>query len=527
MFFFVLMRNIATLILIIALFASCRKEKASWDSDWRVPLIHDSLTLSKLVTDSILDINTDGSYQLVINRDLLNLNIDSLLQLPDTVIRQNVAIAVSEVNVPPGFSFLNETEDHTFEVADLILKKVVLASGMADIEISSPINAPTILTLTLPSVKKDGIVYSKTINAPPGSLSSPSTTREVLDLSGYEIDLTGQDGSSFNIIQSQVSVSSDPNGDPVTVTSQDTVRFNVEFKKLTPSYARGYFGNQSFSDTTTFDFDLMNSIVAGAIDLDNISLNIRVENGLKTSARAKFTQVQNDGVSGSSVGLSHPELGPWIWLNQATGDWNSLVPSVHNIQFDQSNSTIEAFLENIPKFMRVGYAFELNPWGNTSGGYDEFFSHSTVRAFLTANMPLAIGMNNLTYADTFALNYDNSQGTISVKSGTIEIEASNSYSFDADLHLEFLDATNTVLFQKSGDQKIKGSTSLANSAPDVEKSKIQITLSEEETSKLKDLENLVVKAVFDTPQSGSISTFYNGQFIAFKLFTNLKLTVKF
>lgn len=524
-----MMRTVIITLLLTASLFSCRKEKATWDSDWRVPLIQDSLNLSKLVTNSILDINPDGSYHLVINRDILNLKIDSLLQLPDTFIVQKVVIAAPSVNVPPGFNFLNENEDHEFTIDDLELKKIILSEGVANVKIYSPISAPTILTITLPSVKKNNVVYSRTINAPAGSISNPSVITEVLDLSGYEIDLTGENGDLFNIIQSQVSVSTDASGPSVNVTNQDTVKFEVQFQSLIPSYARGYFGNKIFSDTTSFDFDMLNSIVAGSIDFENVSLSISLQNGLKTSARSKFTLVENDGVSGTTVALSHPEIGPWIFLNQATGNWDNLTPSIHNIEFTSGNSNIEPFIENIPKFMRIGYKFELNPWGNTSGGWDEFFSTSQVIARLTADMPLAIGMNNLTYADTFNLKFDNDGQGISIKEGNIEVETHSSYSFDAALKLDFIDANNMVLFSKTGSEKIKGSTSLNNNSSPLEivKSTVFIKLTEAEVEQLKNIDKLVVKAVFDTPQSGAIATFYDGQFIAFKLFTNIKLTNKF
>ncbi len=523
------MRTVLITFLLAASLFSCRKEKATWDSDWRVPLIQDSLNLSKLVTDSILNINPDGSYHLVINRDILNLKIDSILQLPDTAIIQKVAISISSIDVPPGFNFLNETEDHQFEVEDLVLKKIILSKGEADIRIQSPITAPTILTITLPSVKQNNVAYTRTIQAPAGSISNPSIINETLDLSGYEIDLTGVDGSQFNIIQSQVSVTTSATGPSVTVTNQDTIRFEVRFKNLIPAYARGYFGNKIFNDTTSFDFDMLNSIVAGSIDFENVSLSISLQNGLKTSARAKFTLVENDGIGGSTVALSHPEIGPWIFLNQAMGNWDNLAPSIHNIEFTSGNSNIEPFIENIPKFMRIGYEFELNPWGNTSGGWDEFYSTSQVIARLTADMPLAIGMNNLTYADTFNLKYANDGKGISIKEGNIEVETHSSYSFDAALSLDFIDANNVVLFSKTGSEKIKGSSSLNNNSSPLEivKSTVYITLSESEVQQIEQIDKLVVKAVFDTPQSGSIATFYDGQFVAFKLFTNIKLTNKF
>lgn len=512
----------------IALFSfllvACRKEKASWDSDWRVPLISDTLRLDKLVTDSILAVNADGSYHLVINRNILEFGLDSLVQLPDTTIKQSTSISISSISVPPGISFINQEEVHSFDVADFQLKKVVLKSGSAEIKVKSQVPGACNLTLQLPSVKKDGVTYSKTLFAPAASAGNPTTLTDVIDLRDYEIDLTGSTGGSFNQLRSKLIVQSDPNGETFVFSNQDSIIFEVRFKSLIPNYARGYFGNQLVSDTTTIDFDLLNNITAGAIDLDNVVLKIELLNGLKTSARSKLSLLENGGISNTTVALNHPQIGPWIWLNQATGPWDNLVFSSHIIEFNQLNSNIEAFLENIPRFLRLGYAVELNPWGNVSGSWDELFPTSKVIARLTADMPLAIGMNQLTYADTFDIELANDGNAFALKEGEFEIHTSNAYSFQGQLQLVFLGDQGQVLLTKNASEPIAGAGSLSNFNPiQLAKSKVFIRLNETETEQAMKMKKLVVKAIFDSPQNGQIATLYDGQFLAFKLFTNLKI----
>jgi len=516
-----------TLFLILSfgfILTACRKEKASWDTDWRVPLISDTLNLNKLVTDSILAINADGSYHLVINRNILEFGLDSIVQLPDTTIRQATTINIPSISVPPGISFINQEEVHSFDVADFQLKRVVLKAGQAEILVKSKVPGATNLTLQLPSVKKNGVAYSKTLFAPAATPTNPTILTDIIDLREYEIDLTGPNGGSFNQLRSRLIVQADPNGETFIFSNQDSIIFEVRFKNLIPNYARGYFGNQIVSDTTVLDFDLLNTLTSGAIDLDNVVLKIELLNGLKTSARSKFTFIENGGITNNTVGLTHPQIGPWIWLNQATGPWDNLVFSSHLIEFNQGNSSIEAFLENIPRFLRLGYSIELNPWGNVSGSWDELFPTSKVIARLTADMPLAIGMNQLTYADTFAIELANDGSAFSVKQGEFEIQTSNAYSFQGQLQLVFLGDQGQQLLTKNASEPIAGSSSLTNFNPmQVAKSTVFISLNEEETEKAMKMKKLVVRAVFDTPQNGQIATLYDGQFLAFKLFTNLKI----
>jgi hypothetical protein len=518
------MRTLFWITLFSLILSACRKEKASWDTDWRVPLISDTLRLNKLVTDSILDINADGSYHLVINRNILEFGLDSIVKLPDTMIQQSTTISVPSVSVPPGVSFINQEEVHAFDVEDFQLKKVVLKSGKAEIKVKSKVPGATYLTLQLPSVKKNGTSYSKTLYAPAANGGNPTVLTDVVDLQDYEIDLTGASGASFNQLRSKLIVQSDPNGETFVFSNQDSIIFEVRFKNLIPNYARGYFGNQLITDTTTVDIDLMDNITAGVIDLDNVKLKIELLNGLKTSARSKFTLVENGGISNTTIALNHPQIGPWIWLNQATGPWDNLVFSSHVLEFNQLNSNIEAFLENIPRFLRLGYGIELNPWGNVSGSWDELFPTSKVIARLTADMPLAIGMNQLTYADTFDIELANDGSAFTVKEGEFEIQTSNAYSFQGQLQLVFLGDQGQVLMTKNASESIAGAASTTNFNPiQIVKSKVFVRLNEEETEKALKMKKLVVKAIFDSPQNGQIATLYDGQFLAFKLFTNLKI----
>jgi hypothetical protein len=522
------MRIIFSFITIIFLISSCRKTETSWDSDWRAPLLYGKLTLNRLVRDSLVEVTTDGRYHLVINRDIIDLRIDELLQIPDTAIIQKVAIALPSINVPAGFNFINDVEEHAFEVDDIQLKKIQLKSGRAEIKVLSPIGSPTYLTLKLPTVRQNGIAYSHTILAPAGTTANPSVSHTVLDLAGYEIDMTGVSGGEYNVLESIIEAMTDPYGEMVTVTNQDSVVFEVYFRDLIPSYARGYFGNKLISDTTTFNLDALNPIVAGAIDLDEVSLNISLLNGLKTSARTKLSVIENTGIAGETMALSHPSIDSWIFLNQATGNAENLVPYIHELSFVQDNSSIVPFLLNLPKQFKIGYAFQLNPWGNVSGAWDEFYSTSSVVARLTADMPLHIGMENLTYCDTFSLAFDPEKKNFSVKEGSIDIHVINSFPIEARLELAFLDENNAVLIAESGLEKIKGSTIVDASLPIEEvKSVVQLQLNEQEVNALKNVKKVSVKAVFDTPLDGGVVYFNQKQSIEFKMFTNISLTTKF
>jgi len=511
---------------LIMLGLSCRKEPISWNSDWSLVLIQDTLNLNNLVADSILDINTDGSYNLVINRDLLNLNMEDIVVIPDTLIEHNVNIPVS-VSVPPGTQFIDQIEDNNFDFGGLQLKKIFLKNGLADISISSPIQTMCIVTLTLPGVTKNGQTFSIEVDVPPGTNANPSVYSTSIDLSEYELDLSGVLGDSYNVIQSQFRVKTNPNGSAVFVNSSQQVNFEVAFKDILPSYARGYFGNRVIQEQQEISLDFMSRIIFGSIDLENINLTLTLFNGIKVGARAKIESLEGLNAQNNSVFLTHPQIGPWIWINQTLGTWDNLQPSAHQINLSSGNSSIEPFFENLPNLLKVNFAFELNPFGNTSGGWDELFSTSFVRAFLTADMPLAIGMNNLTLRDTFALKVGDT-GALTPNKGNIEIRYSNAYSFGASLQIQLLDEIGNVLLTKSSESPISGSQNISNSNPVVPvNGEVIFNFNESEMPAILNMDRIVIIAVFNSPGNGQIASVFSDQFFAFKIFSNLSLTTKF
>jgi len=505
---------------------SCRKEPTSWNSEWNLIILQDTLSMKSLVTDSILDINPDGTYRLVINRNLLNLNLDDVVSFPDTIIEQNINIPLS-TSVPAGIQFIDQIENNEFNFQDLELKKILLNGGKAQVKISSPIETMCIVTLKLPGVKKNGQDFEIEAEVPAGTVANPSFYEIEVDLTGYEIDLSGVDGDTYNVIQSQFRVKTDPNGGSVNVSTSQVVGFEVRFLDMKPSYARGYFGNRVFEEIQDINLDFMNRVVSGAIDLENVNLTLTLFNGIKVGARARINQLEGENLNGTTVALAHPQVGPWIWINQAMGTWDDLQASVHDIELTSENSNIEAFIENLPLILRVNFAFEINPFGNTSGGWDELFSTSFVRAFLTADMPLSLGMNNLTLRDTFDLKLGET-GAITPKSGAIRIKTFNAYSFSASLQMQVLGENQEVLLTKSGNGNIAGSNSISNFAPvNVVPSEVIFEFDEAEMQALLNMHRIVLTAVFNSPNSGEIATIYSGQFLAFRVFSDLRLRTSF
>jgi hypothetical protein len=519
------------LLFVSLILVSCRKEKASWNTDWSAPIVNDTLSLVNLVNDSTIQVNQLGNYELDLTRTLFDLSIADFISIPDTVINHSFVNVVPSLSVPPGFSFVNEIEEHQFDLQGVQLKKIHVSKGEIQIKVSNPLETKAFFVIKLPGVTKDGILFSQTYSVDGGSIANPNTETTILDLSGYDIDLTGQGGGAYNLLQSQLIISSDPSGPSVVLTNSHIFNVEATFKDIKIDYARGYFGNKVLTASETVNIDFLNAVTAGTIDLPNTAIQFDLENGLKADAKATIFSLANTNYSGNQVSLTGAQIGTPIILSAATGSWSTLNPSTEVLNFNSSNSNIEAYLENLGTQHQIAYKIELNPWGNTSGGWNEIFPNSRLRVRLNAQMPLTIAADGLTLRDTF--DFDMSQNTNQphVESGTITLNATNAFPIEANTVLFLLDDQGQILHTLYASDYIASSME-GSVDPNDGLKKAQSLLSFELTkamvNDLNSIKKVAVQATFNTPnESGTAiqpAAIPEGAFLAVKL--HVKFNVK-
>jgi hypothetical protein len=433
------------LFLISLLFYSCRKEATTWFSDWQTPLINDTLDLKKLTNDSTL-IVSNGAYYLQLKRKIASISPVSLLTIPDTLIEQKYAIAIPNITVPPGTSFVNNNKDFVFDMMDAKIKKARIKSGQINLQIENPIGVATIFELELPSVQFQNSPLKKAVTISSGSQSNPTKKTLSIDLAGYWIDFSGTSGFANNSLPSKLKVSTEISGPTVTITNKDTTTFKMEMKALKFDYAQGYFGKHNYLDTFIFDSKILKDMVTGAIDLPSLSLKFDIENSIKVPAKATILEIKNyNSETNYTTNLSHIQIGHPFIIENPTGSWNNLLPSKKSILFDQNTSNIENFVENLGEKTTIRYAIDVNPWGNISGGWDELFPDSKLDVTTSINMPLNIGLNDLQLVDTFDLSLSQEEGKTNIESGVLSFKLENGFPFQGNLSIYFMNESGVLI----------------------------------------------------------------------------------
>ncbi|PHR26790.1 MAG: hypothetical protein COA38_14225 [Fluviicola sp.] len=522
------MRNKLLIILTFALLlSSCKKEKTVWETDWSAPIINDTLSLSNLVNDSTLT-NTSGYYVVDFNRTLLDRGVNDVLTIADTVIHKNYGIAFAFINVPPNYTFFNEESENDLGFADVELKQIVAREGFLDITVKNPVETKAFFNIKLVGVTKDGIPFSEDLVADAGTIADPGEVSVTIDLSGYSFNLTGIDGNERNLLTSKVTVTSDPNGPTVTMSSSHIVKVDVGLRGIYLDYARGYFGNQLVSDTTDFIFDMMDVVQSGAVDFPASTIKFEIENGIKVGATGLLTKLSSENSYGSLLDLSHAQIGTAFTLNPATGGWNGITPSIKEIVFDQGNSNVEQFIENLGRKYTAGYQIEINPWGNISAGSDEIYPDSRFKVRVHANLPLSIGFDGLIVQDTFPVDLSQNSSATRVTKGELLLKASNAFPISANVKLIFLNANKAVIHTINGTDVIQSAeygNIDAASGLKIMHSDIKWILGSEVVDDLNSIKYIIVQSAFNTPNA---NTSINEQFqIPAGAFLGVKLRTRF
>lgn len=494
------MKIIYFLLFISIAFSSCRKNKASWDADYVIPLINDSLSLGNYVNDSTLGIDNANHYQMNLKRELFRFDLNSELNIPDTTVVSNFSSPLS-INVPPGVAIINDAQEKDFAIDNVELSEVYLQNGQIKVVVYNPYSTKIFCDVVLPTTKKNGMVVTDQLIVEAGSIANPTVGTKTIDISYCTMDLKGVLGNSFNKMAYQISIKSDPTGVAVTTTPSHITQVETKIQNLKIMYAKGYFGNVVQSDTVVVDVEALRKWVGGSIDIDEVDLELSLTNSIKAMGRINIKEISTSKDNGLTTVLSSGQINVPQNINSATGAWSTLTASSHHFLFNSNNSNIEEFLENAGPTITVIYDFELNPLGNITSSTNEIFPQSEVKLDLNLDMPLNIGLSDFNLRDTLLVNLSSYQSQLDrAIRAKITANVENGFPIVASVDLVVLDAFNVpVLTISNGNEVMSASNGIPNAqGVPTTKSELFWDLSKEDLMKLKTGKKIVINGLFNT-----------------------------
>ena len=487
---------------------SCKKKSTEWNTDWVLPLVSDTLNLSNYQNDSTLD-GSGPFYMVDFKRTLVDAYLKDYLELPDTTIHQSFSPAIGIGNIPAGFTFYNAVETHELSIPDVELKKIIISSGSIRLSVYNPISTSAYYTITMPGVTLNGVEFEETFFVGAGTQENPALGEAIIMLNGYELDLqgTGVMGSSnisaFNILQTSLSITTDPEGQNSSITTSDLFEFDAKFEDVKIAYAMGYFGELSFSDSTDISLPYIDLIRSGSVNFPDIPLSILVKNGAKIPASAKLTLLESTNNDGEVFDLISSELNTNHFVGPATGSWSSLIPGSYELEINENNSNLTDYIEHLGFKHKIGYDFRMNPFGSQTGSYNEIFPTSKVQVDVSSQFPLEIGVEGMIISDTIPFEVSSLEINNLIQAESIELHLNycNAFPMQGALKIKLLDEGFNPLYSFYSNEFIgSGSGGTFDSASNIFKlcDKSVIVLDENGTNEMPQARFIVVETTLNT-----------------------------
>jgi hypothetical protein len=237
--------------------------------------------------------------------------------------------------------------------------------------------------------------------------------------------------------------------------------------------------------------------------------------------------LKNTNYVPETVHLSSSLIGAPQLISPASGFWSSLTPSSQMISFDNSNSNMTAYIENLGYTHELGFEVRMNPLGNITGSYNEVFPNSRLKLSLSSQFPLSVGLNGLTIEDTLSLNLSSKvvQDLIVAEEVSLYISAVNAFPISGMLHLFFLDELGSVIHEITNINEI--GSSMNGSLDPIEnllknETSIEIVLNSSIIDDLDRIDQVILKAEFNTADGFTPQTIPSNAFLGFSSYFKVK-----
>ena len=502
-------RVFVCLVVTVSLLSSCKKdEPTTWESNWVAPLAHGRLTLSDLTADNGYTDNA-GIYHLYFEKIISGFGTSDLTQIPDTNISQKFVVPITggPFQIPGNTAIITQNQNYSVETNGTGLRMVKVKSGQMIVHVKSYVNAYLHPSFTLYNVSE---VYGNNTDVDfaltPGSASAPTEGYYTIDMSNKYVVLSGTSGFDYNKLSTHLEIKTEQNttADQNTIYGQDSVRFELLMSDIVIDYAKGYFGNDTYSFNETFNLAESANMPTGLLELDQASFGFHVTHKMGFDGKLKIDNVMglntymNTGVQLTGGNLYNP-----FFITRSIDNGGTASVSNNDIDLNEGNSNITSFMGSLPYSVLFTGSLQLNPFGNVSDGNDFFYSDQLTEAKLVVDVPLRLAASDLTLRDT--LNVEVTTDAVRVSSLTLDIQ--NAFPMEWKLNLTTLGGAvvATDLNVPSGNSI--DALALASS------STLVIPISEAQWNAIKSEGKLIMQVISNTPSFPQLVNLYNSYFL--------------
>ena len=412
---------------------------------------------------------------------------------------------LSATAIFPSQSVYSRDENEIYYFKGAEIKKMRLNKGTLRLRIVSTIQEKMTVYYQIPHASKNGTSVNEILNVPAAQPGGNSDVFRDIPLDGYTIDMRGRVPDVDDLVNSFWNIRNvtlDSSGKLNSVSLNDSIYIYFGLLDMTPEWALGYFSQQNLSSgKNSIPLNIFNNNT-GTIDIDKISLDLKIENGIGADAKVDIKNITSKNtLTGKSVSLNATTLPNPISIGPATD--NPFKIFEQNYIIDETNSNVKSFISNLPNEIEYDMDININPNGNIRGWKDFLYDFSKLEAKLQLKMPLAFTANNLSLSDTLPFEIFSTGKLNRVKEGTFNIIVDNSFPLSAFVQLYIIDEVGTVT-----DSIMLQQNNLIQAAPlnintgkvtNSVRSVLKAYFNAERMEKVKNAKRLLMKATFNTP----------------------------
>jgi len=400
---------LAFAIFLTALYSCEDSDPLSWESEIFLPLVDDNVTWSSFVPDSLLVLGEGGEpARLVYIGPFEAFDSEDIPALPDTTIDNTFSMGnelTVEVPAPEDFPFMDILSEmqvtNLVENSGMYLRELILSGGMMTFTVESTVDGIIDLSYSLTSVTVDGeaVGFDMSVPAAEGGVNGIATAN--IDLTDAVFDMTGEDGSSENMINSSFTVMNSPlNADIFYISNLDSLNVKLEMQNMMLDKARGYFGNVELDFGTEVSLIDTVPVPNPILDLEGAVAKIRIDNTIGADLRLNFDTLLVDGES-----VIHPTLYGAHDISRAQWiDGTLLNYTTLEIDLGESGSNIFDLMETFPEKFRMAGSAQINPYGDISFGNDYADIDYIPDLELEVEIPFRMGLDGVVLEESYAID---------------------------------------------------------------------------------------------------------------------------
>jgi hypothetical protein len=500
--------KISFFVLVFVVFISCRKSfETDWDVDIEAPIARSNLNIKNFFSDTLFQSDPTGLLHLAFSKKIAGFQLDSLVQLPDTVLDYQftmpigAAIYMAPGNSIPGFP---QTQDIKFNINNGVeLRTATINTGHLKMVYSNTYTQPLVFNLVLPYTTKYGMPFTINETIDPGT----NNNTKYYDISGYEVKLTGSTLNKINTLVQTVDVKVPATAQADSIRGGQGVKANISYTELVPYYVEGYFGEQDIDlPYDSVSLNISNNIQVSNFQLNSAFINFKIVNEFGVDINAQLNNINSlNSTNNTSVTLNASGLSN-ININRAgktTNFSNPVFPSVKTISVNTTNSNLKPFLENLPDYLTYQGKITVNPLGNVSASNDFAFLNTGISIYADVDMPLEIRANYFKLISNSTIDLTSVKQIDNINYGELIIQCNNGFPFDAVLQGYILDDQKQVidsLFTVPGNTIQRGNVDpLTNLVLSPVFTRVTIPLNHDKLQNLKRCKSLKFVSQFNLP----------------------------